>query len=96
MKKEQTGTAEKLLKDLGRSIDELIAKAKDSKGDFKKEFKERIDELKKNRDTLDAEFKQFREDHAHDFEKFENSIQKVADEVKETLKKVFKKENQKK
>jgi phosphoglycolate phosphatase-like HAD superfamily hydrolase len=95
MKKEQTRSAEKILQDIGKSIDELIARARGQKGEMRSEFKERIDELKRNRDSLERDLKKFREEHAQDFEKFESSLQKVADEVKETLQKLFKKEPEK-
>jgi uncharacterized protein YukE len=90
MTKKNSGKAEQILRDLGRAIDELIQKAKKSEGKSKEEFQKRIEELKRNRQTLERDFKQFREQHADDFEKFEKSVQKAADEVKETINRVFK------
>jgi len=95
MKKAKLGKAEQILRDMGKSIDELIEKAKNSKGDLKNEMSERIDELKRNRETLESKFKSFREDHAQDFDRLENSLQKAADEVKETLQNFFKKSKEK-
>ncbi len=81
----KTGKAEKILQELGKSIDDLIAKAKGSKGPIRKEFDDRIKELKRNKKTLETEFDKFRKDHSGDIDKFENSARKASDEVKKSI-----------
>ena len=90
-KKVQQGKVEKALQDMGKAIDELIDKAKNSKGDIKVETDKRIKELKKDRDSLEEKYKNFKEGHAEDFEKFETYMQKSADEVKSTINNLFSK-----
>jgi dsDNA-specific endonuclease/ATPase MutS2 len=91
MNDEKTGKAEKLLQDLGKSIDELIDKAKNSKGTFKLELDKRIEELKKNKATLEKEIEEFRKEHAGSIDKFEKSIQKAAGDLKKTVENLFSK-----
>ena len=86
------GRAEKVLRDLGKSIDDLFAKSKNSTNDVKKEVDERIEELKRNKKTLEEKFASFKEEHADEFEKFETKLQEATDEVKEAFDKLFKKE----
>lgn len=89
MGKKKAGQAEKLLSDLGRAIDEFISKSKDSSGTYKKEWDERLEELKRNKKTLEDKFASFKKEHAEDFEKFESKLQEAADEVKEAFEKLF-------
>jgi len=57
----EAGKAEKLFSDLGRKIDELFRSS--GKSDhWKKEFDLRVDELRRNRDTLEHEFQRLRND----------------------------------
>ena len=61
MEKSKMGQAEKVLRDLGKSIDDLFSKSKNSSEDIKKEFDERIEELKRNKKTLEEKFASFKE-----------------------------------
>lgn len=90
-KKEQHGKVEKTLQEMGKAIDELIDKAKNSKGDIKEEMDKRVEELKKSKDSLEEKYKEFKEGHSEDIEKFEGYMQKSADEVKTTMNKLFSK-----
>lgn len=92
MRKDKSGQAEKILRDLGKSIDDLISKSKHSSGEFKKEFDERLEELKRNKKTLEEKFSSFREEHAGEIENFENKLQEAFNELKEAFDKLFKKE----
>ncbi len=96
MENKKVGKAEQILRDLGKTIDELIQKASGSSGDMKSEMKKRIDELKKDRDTLEKDLNRFKDEHNEDFERLENSVQKAADEIKETLQKFFRKREENK
>jgi len=90
-KKTQHGAAEKTLQEMGKAIDELIDKAKNSQGDIKEEVNKRVEELKKSKDSLEEKYKEFKEGHSEDIEKFESYMQKSADEVKSTANKLFSK-----
>jgi dsDNA-specific endonuclease/ATPase MutS2 len=92
MEKKKIGQAEKILRELGKSIDDLISKSRNSKGDIKKEFDERVEEIKRNKKTLEKKLAAFKEEHAEDFEKFELKLQEAVNEVKEAFDKLFKKQ----
>jgi hypothetical protein len=92
MEKDNMGQAEKIFRDLGKSIDDLFSKSKDSGDDIKIEFDKRIEELKRNKKTLSDKFDSFKEEHKDDFEKFESKLQEAGDEIKEAFDKLFKKQ----
>jgi vacuolar-type H+-ATPase subunit I/STV1 len=91
MKEEKPGKIEKVLQELGKSIDELVVKARNSKGPVKKEMDNRIEELKRNKKTLEKEFEKFKKDHSGDIDKFEKSVKKTAGEVKKSVGDIFSK-----
>jgi len=47
------GKAEKLLKDLGRKIDNFLEELNGATDNLQDEFKQRFEELKKNKDSLE-------------------------------------------
>jgi Skp family chaperone for outer membrane proteins len=47
---------EKLLRDIGIKIDELIEKGKEASGEAKKEIEKKIEELKLNKEDLERDF----------------------------------------
>ena len=91
MKKEKSGKVEQVLQELGKSIDELVNKARNSKGSAKKEMDSRIEELKRNKKTLEKEFEKFKKEHSGDIDKFEKSVKKTAGEVKKSVEDIFSK-----
>lgn len=85
------GSAEKMMKDLGKRIDELIEDLKVAKDKAKVEFADEIEELKRNRDVLESEIKGFREKHKDRFDEAERSLQKAGKEIKKAFDDIFKK-----
>ena len=96
MSAEKTGKVEKVLQELGKSIDELIEKAKTSKGPVKKEIDSRVEELKRNKKTLEKEFEKFKKEHSGNMDKFEKSVKSAAGEVKKSFEHMFSKKSKEK
>ncbi|REG88443.1 hypothetical protein [Algoriphagus antarcticus] len=56
-KKSATQDMEKVLKEIGDKIEELVKKGAEAGSDAKDEIEKKIKELKENKTTLEAEFK---------------------------------------
>lgn len=80
-------SVEDLLADLGRKVDELIERGKQKSGSFGKEVEERMDELRKNKEKLEQDFKAFTDNEK--WESVEKSLEKAAYEIKQALKTAF-------
>lgn len=57
MQKDEKGKVEDLLQELGKKIDQLIVDGKKVKDDLRDEVEEKIQELKKKKETLEEEFR---------------------------------------
>ena len=62
MNETEEGRAEKQFKNLGKKIDEILQDAKGFKDKAAQEFEGSIDELKKNRDSIEEEIKRIKDD----------------------------------
>lgn len=60
-KKSTTQDIEKVLKEIGDKIEELVKKGADAGSDAKDEIEKKIKDLKENKTTLEAEFKKGKE-----------------------------------
>lgn len=89
------GTAEKMLKDLGKRIDELIVDLHEAKDKASVEYAEQIEELKKGRDKVQSEIDEFRERHKERFDEIEGSLERAGKELKNAFENVFKKRKEK-
>ena len=69
MENQKQGSAEKLLTDFGKKIDELIEKAKAKSEGIDDKFEEGVDELKRGWDKFDGEVKNFTEEHKDKFKR---------------------------
>lgn len=96
MEKESKGKAENLLKDIGKKIDELIEDLKVAKDQAKVDYADRIEELKKNAETLKGEFNTFKETHKDRWDEAEASLEKAGKELKNAFEAVFSKKTGKK
>ncbi len=87
----QEGRAQKLLNDLGKKIDELtrkmVEKAKESGFDADKE----IEKLKKERDKLEEEFKEFKERNNPRWQEMLDHLENAAQEIVKAAESIFKK-----
>ena len=85
------GTAEKMFKDIGKKIDELIQDLNEAKDQAKVEYADRIDEIKRNAETLKEEFFNFKETHKDRWEEAETNLEKAGRELKKAFDVLFSK-----
>ena len=81
--------AEKILGDLGKKIDELIARAKTSEYVEKLDLDKRIEELKKNRDRLEEDINNFTQNSDEHWKNLEKRGQEVSNDIKDALDSIF-------
>lgn len=81
-------SVEELLRDLGKKIDELIERGKGKSEGFGKEMDSRLEELRKNKEKLEQDFKRFTGDNEK-WKSVEESLEKAAYEIKQVLKTAF-------
>ncbi len=79
---------EDVLKDLGRKIDEMIEKSELSKVEWKKEIDVRVEEIKRNIDTLEAKTKELVGDEAR-WKEVENKLRTAANELSDAVESAF-------
>lgn len=91
MENQKQGSAEKLLTDFGKKIDELIEKAKAKSEGIDDKFEEGVDELKRGWDKFDGEVKNFTEEHKDKFKEVGLQIEKAAHELKKAVEVAFSK-----
>ena len=85
------GKAERLLRDLGKKIDELLNKSFEEKGELREDLKRRLEELKRNKEKLESEIKGFVAKNEHKWKDVEVRLQNAADELKKALEIIFQK-----
>ncbi|MDH5474680.1 MAG: hypothetical protein OEX22_03210 [Cyclobacteriaceae bacterium] len=85
------GKAEKMFKKIGKNIDKLLSQLDEAKGDAKVEYSDRIEELKRNGESLKEEINKFKTNHKEVFNDIEEGFEKVGKEIKEVVDKTFKK-----
>jgi len=97
MGRKPEGKAEKLFKKLGKKIDSLLSELNVSTGQAKNEFKDRFEEIKRNKASLENEFKDFKEKNKHKWKEVEDSFDKVGEEIRKAFQTAFssKKEKEK-
>ena len=95
MEDQSQGKAEHLFKDIGKKIDELIEDLNAAKDQAKVDYADRIEELKRNAETLKGEFKNFKETHKDRWDEAEASLEKAGQELKNAFDAVFKKTGKK-
>ena len=95
MSKKHEGKAEKLFKKLGKKIDGMIGDLSDMKEDAGSEFNKRMKEVKKNKETLENELKDFGSKNKHKWEEIEESLEKAAEELRKAFSIAFSKQKQK-
>ena len=83
-------TVEDLFKDLGRKIDQLIERGKMSSEEVRDELDKRMDEIRKNKEKLEEDFKSFTGDKEK-WRAVETSLENAAKELKKAVETAFKK-----
>jgi DNA repair exonuclease SbcCD ATPase subunit len=89
--KDYQGRAEKLLRDLGKKIDELISKTFEERGELKEDLNRRLEELKRNKEKLESEIRGFVSKNESTWKDVEIRLQNAADELKKALEIIFQK-----
>lgn len=90
------GKAEKMFKDIGKKIDELLKDLNTAKDEAKVEYADRIEELKRNAEKLKSEFHHFKDTHKDRWEEAESSLEKAGKELIHAFESVFKKSDKQK
>lgn len=86
-------TVEDLFRDLGKKIDQLIEKGKQSSEGVRKDLEKSIEEIRRNKEKLEKDFKDF----AGDKEKWkavEGSLENAAKELRNALEIIFSKKKE--
>ena len=79
------GKAEEMLSDLANRIDELIQKARTSEYAQRIELEKRIEELKKDKQKLESDIRNFFREHEEEWKDIEKRGEDFLDEVKEAI-----------
>ena len=95
MEDQKQGSAEKLFKNFGKKIDELLEKAKTNSEGLDQKFEEGMAEMKRNWDKFDSEVKNFTEEHKDKFQEVGLQIEKAAQELKKAVEAAFSKSKNK-
>jgi len=90
MAKQAEGSAEKLLKEFGQKIDELIERGKNSSKDIRDDLDGTTVEIKKLRDKAEEEVLKFRDANKEAIEEIQAGLGRAGAELKKTFKTVFK------
>lgn len=93
MESEYQGKAEKILRDLGKKIDELIKNSFQEKGELKEDIKLRVEELKRDKEKLEKELKDFVARNEGKWKEAEVYLKRAAEELKKALDVVFQKKD---
>lgn len=83
-------TVEDLFRDLGRKIDQLIEKGKQSSEEVRNDLDKRVEEIRKNKEKLEKDFKSFTGDKDK-WKAVESSLENAAKELRNALEIVFSK-----
>ena len=89
--KKKEGSAEKLLKQFGQKIDELIGKGKDSTSEFRDDIEDRAQGLKKTRDKVELEIQKLRDDNKEAFEEIRDGLDRAGSGVRKTFESLLRK-----
>lgn len=81
-KKSTTQEIEKVLKEIGDKIEELVKKGAEAGADAKDEIEKKIKDLKENKTTLESEFRKGKEMLEREFKERTEDIQPKLEESK--------------
>lgn len=81
--------AEKVLKDLGRKIDELVERAKS--GEIKEDIDEAVEALKKQRDKFEEKMRDVKEKNEPKMQEAKVHLRSAMDELNQAFQKMFRK-----
>jgi polyhydroxyalkanoate synthesis regulator phasin len=82
-------SVEDLFRDLGRKIDQLIERGKMNSEEVRIELDKRVEEIRKNKEKLESDFKNFTGDKDK-WKAVENSLENAAKELRKAVETAFK------
>lgn len=82
-------SVEDLFRDLGKKIDQLIERGKMNSEEVRLDLDKRIEEIRKNKEKLESDFKSFTGDKEK-WKAVENSLENAARELKKAVETAFK------
>jgi len=91
MSTDHQGQVEKILKELGKRIDDLIIEAKGAKDEIRDEVEDKIKELKNKKTKLDDEYQSFKDKNEGKWEEIKSHLGSAAEEIKMAAEAAFKK-----
>ena len=83
------GGAEKMFKNFGKNVDSFVSELKDTSGNSNEEFRKRLDELKKSKDTLGEKFKDFKEENQDKWDDVQTELERAGQEFKKAVNNLF-------
>ena len=89
MGRKPEGNAEKMFKNFGKKVDSFIIELKDAKENSGEEFQQRLDELKKSKDSLEEKFNDFRENNKDKWEEVQTELERAGQEFKKAVNNLF-------
>ena len=89
MGRKPEGTAEKAFKQLGKKIDQLLVDARGLKDKAAHEFEDSIEELKRNRDSIEEEIQRLKKDER--WTEAKQHLENAGKEIKKAFDKAFSK-----
>lgn len=91
MSTDHQGQVEKILKELGKRIDDLIIEAKGAKDEIRDEVEDKIKDLKQKKTKLDDEYQSFKEKNEGKWEEIKTHLGSAAEEIKMAAEAAFRK-----
>lgn len=91
MEEKNTGDMEKILRQIGAKLDQLIGESKYASKDFREEIEKSIQDLKIQKSKIEAELRGFVKENDHKFKEVEFRLQNAADELRKAVDAIFNK-----
>ena len=89
MGRKPEGNAEKMFKKFGKNVDSFISELSDVKGNSNEEFKGRLEELKKSKDSLEEKFQDFKEENKDKWDDVSSELERAGQEFKKAVNNLF-------
>ena len=89
MGRQPEGQAEKMFKRFGKNVDSFIADLSEATDHTSDEFKGRLEELKKSKDSLGEKFKDFKEDNKDKWDDVQSELERAGEEFKKAVNNLF-------
>lgn len=86
----QEGKVEAFFKKAGKKIDELVVEIQSSDIAKKIDLEKRLNELKKDKERLNKQFKEFSKDNEKTFEDIRNSMEESIEDINKIFRKAKK------